>query len=77
MAYWRHDTTKGAFIIAERSSKGVDLYFGQNVIGQYPTPRDAALAAGNGEHADLPCAPDNGKSLGVPVAASEWKFVAN
>ena len=71
MAYRRYATTKGAFIIAAHSSKGVGLYFGQNVVGQYLTPRDAALAAGSGNHTDLPYAPDNGKSLGVPVAASE------
>jgi hypothetical protein len=76
MAYWRYDTSKGAFIIAERSTKGVDLYFGESVIGHYSTPRDAAIAAGNGDHFALPCAPDDGKSLGVPPAASAWKFVA-
>jgi hypothetical protein len=76
MAFWRYDTSEGVFTIVERSTKGADLYFGPNVVGRYLTPRDAAVAAGNGDHAALPCAPEDGKSLGVSAVASEWTFVA-
>ena len=74
MVYWAYVTSKGIFSIVERRSRGVDAYFGQTLIGQYRTPLQAADAVGKGEHAGLSCAPDDGRSLGVPNVQS-WTFV--
>jgi hypothetical protein len=73
--YWKYETPKGSFSIVERSSRGVDAYFGQNLVAHYRSPVEAAEQIGNGNHPELPCAPDNGKSLGVPAAVHEWTFL--
>ena len=74
MSYWTHVTNKGIFSIVERPSKGVDVYFGQTLIGHYLSPLKAAEAVGSGDHAGLPCAPDDGRSLSVPNVHA-WTFV--
>ena len=74
MSYWMHVTNKGTFSIVELPSKGVDAYFGQALIGHYRSPVQAAEAVGNGDHAGLPCAPEDGRSLGVPNVCA-WTFV--
>jgi hypothetical protein len=73
--YWKFATSAGIFTIVERSSRGVDVYFGQDRIGHYRSPVQAAEEVANGSHPILPCAPDDGKSLGVPVAVHNWTFV--
>ena len=75
MNYWTYATSAGVFSIVERTSRGVDLYFGENLVGHYRSPVQAAEAVGMGNHPELTCAPENGKSLGVPLAAHEWTFV--
>ena len=77
MNYWTYQTTAGVFSIIERTSRGVDLYFGETHIGYYSSPVEAAEQVGRGEHPPLGCAPDNGKSLGLPIAVHEWKFIRN
>jgi hypothetical protein len=77
VAFWLHETSEGIFTIVERSTRGVDLYFGKQIVGQFRSPREAAEQTGDGGHLPLPCAPDNGLSLGVPMAVSEWKFFAD
>ena len=75
MNYWMHATRKGVFSIVERSSRGVDLYFGQGLVGHYRNPVQAAEEVANGNHPALTCAPDDGKSLGVPPAVHDWTFI--
>lgn len=75
MNYWTYATREGAFSIVERSSRGVDVYFGQSLVGHFRSPVEAAEAVGNGNHQALSCVPDNGKSLGVPTAVHDWTFV--
>jgi hypothetical protein len=72
--YWTFPTTQGVFSIAERSSRGVDVYFGQQRVGYYRSPVEAAEEIANGKHSPLPCAPEDGNSLGVPSAVHEWTF---
>ncbi len=74
MRYWTHATDKGVFSIVERSSKGVDAYFGKAQIGHYRSPSEAAEALGRGDHSALACTPEDGKSLGVPEVHA-WTFV--
>jgi hypothetical protein len=76
LARWLFKSNKGTFSIVERSAKGVDLFFDHTVVGQYVNPKDAAEHAGTGSHYPLPCAPDDGKSLGVPTDVSRWDFVS-
>ena len=73
--YWTYATPAGVFSIVERSSRGVDLFFGQNHMGHYSNPLLAAEELAKGNHAPLPCAPEDGRSLGVPAAVHEWLFV--
>jgi hypothetical protein len=73
--YWTYTTSKGAFSIVERSSRGVDVYFGQDFVAHYRSPVDAAEQIAGGTHPPLPCAPENGQSLGVPAAVHEWTFM--
>jgi hypothetical protein len=73
--YWIYETRKGIFSIVERTSRGVDAYFGQSLVARYGSPVQAAEEIGSGSHPELACAPDNGKSLGVPAAVHEWTFV--
>ena len=75
MNYWTFSTSKGVFSIVERTSRGVDLYFGQHLVGYYRSPVQAAEQVGNGDHPALPCAPDDGRTLGVPLAVHEWTFI--
>ena len=75
MSYWTFATSQGAFSIVERASRGVDLFFGQQRIAYYRSPVEAAEEAGKGNHPTLPCAPEDGKTLGVPLAVHEWIFV--
>jgi hypothetical protein len=72
---WTYATTEGDFWIVERSGRGVDLYFGNSFIAHYRNPVEAAEDVGGGTHAALPCAPKNGKSLRVPSALHDWKFL--
>lgn len=72
--YWTFPTKAGVFSIVERSSRGVDLYFGPGRIGHYRSPVEAAEIAGSGSHPPLPCAPEDGKTLGVPLAVHHWAF---
>src|ERR1019366_1924701 len=73
--YWTYTTTEGVFSIVERASRGVDLFFGQHRVGHYRNPVEAAEQVGKGNHPALPCAPEDGKTLGVPLAVHEWMFV--
>jgi hypothetical protein len=73
--YWKYDTPKGVFSIVERASRGVDAYFGQILVAHYASPVQAAEEISGGRHHQLACAPDDGKSLGVPGAVHEWTFV--
>jgi hypothetical protein len=73
--YWTYATTAGVFSIVERSSRGVDLFFGQNHIGHYSNPLLAAEELAKGNHPALACAPEDGKSLCVPSAVHDWQFV--
>jgi hypothetical protein len=73
--YWTYQTNAGVFSIIERTSRGVDLYFEQIHLGHYRSPVDAAEQAGRGDHPPLECAPDDGKSLKLPTAVHEWKFM--
>jgi hypothetical protein len=73
--YWTYATSAGVFSIVERSSRGVDLYFGQNHLGHYSNPLLAAEELAKGNHPALPCAPEDGQSLGVPPAVHNWLFV--
>jgi hypothetical protein len=75
LSYWTYSTAKGVFSIVERTSRGVDLYFGQTLVAQYRSPVDAAEQLAQGNHPVLPCAPEDGKSLGVPSAVHQWTFV--
>ena len=75
MNYWTYQTTAGVFSIVERTSRGVDLYFGDMHVGHYNSPVEAAEQVARGDHPPLACAPDDGKTLGLPVAVHEWKFV--
>ena len=74
MAYWTYQTSSGLFTIVERKSRGVDLYFGQTHLGHHPSPVEAAELAAKGEHPPLPCAPEDGRSLGLPEAVHNWRF---
>ncbi len=74
MNKWTFETTCGHFAIVERASRGVDLYFVDQHLGHYRTPVEAAEAAGNGTHPELRCAPEDGKSLGVPPGVHNWTF---
>lgn len=76
MSHWTFLTPKGLFVIAERTSKGVDLFFDNDYLGRYTSPVEAAEAAASGNHPALLCAPDDGKSLGVPPAVHDWAFVS-
>jgi hypothetical protein len=73
--YWTFATSHGAFSIVERASRGVDLFFDQHRVGHYRNPVEAAEQVGKGNHPALPCAPEDGKTLGVPLAVHEWTFV--
>jgi len=73
--YWTFATREGVFSIVERSSRGVDLYLGQNFVSHFRNPMAAAEELSNGNHPPLPCAPEDGKSLGVPAAVHDWMFV--
>jgi hypothetical protein len=73
--YWKYETPKGVFSIVERSSRGVDAYFGQSLVARYKSPVQAAEKIGTGNHPELACAPEDGKSLGVPPMVHEWIFV--
>jgi hypothetical protein len=75
MSYWTFTTPKGMFSIVERTSRGVDLFFDSQPLGYYRDPVQAAEEVGSGVHKPLPCAPDTGKSLGVPMAVYEWTYV--
>lgn len=75
MSYWTYPTSQGAFLIVERASRGVDLFFGQQHLAYYRSPVEAADEVGNGNHPKLPCVPEDGKSLGVPRAVHKWTFV--
>lgn len=75
MSYWTFRTAKGVFSVVERSSRGVDVYFGETVLGHYRSPVEAAEQVAQGKHHALPCAPDDGKTLEVPSAIHEWEFV--
>jgi hypothetical protein len=74
LGYWTYGTDKGVLTIVERTSRGVDVYFGQLLITRYRSPVDAAEQLAKGNHPALPCAPDDGKSLGVPSAVHHWTF---
>jgi len=73
--YWTYSSSQGQFSIVERSSRGVDVYFGQILIGHYRSPVEAAEQIASGNHPPLACAPDDGVSLGVPAAVHHWEFV--
>jgi hypothetical protein len=73
--YWTYSSSQGPFSIVERSSRGVDVYFGQSLIAHYRSPVDAAEQIAQGNHPPLACAPDDGVSLGVPAAVHQWEFV--
>ena len=73
--YWTYATAAGVFSIVERSSRGVDLFFDQNHMGHYANPLLAAEELAKGNNPPLPCAPEDGRSLGVPAAVHEWLFV--
>ena len=75
MSSWIFATSQGTFSIVERASRGVDLLFNQQLVGHYRTPVEAAEEVGRGNHPTLPCAPENGKTLGVPHAVHDWTFV--
>ena len=75
MNYWKFETIKGVFSIVERSSRGVDAYFGQKLVAHFRSPVQAAEELSSGNHPQLACAPDDGKTLGVPPAVHEWTFV--
>ena len=75
MNYWTYATPAGVFSIVERSSRGVDLFFDQNYVGHYGNPLLAAEELAKGNHPTLSCAPEDGKSLGVPSAVHDWMFV--
>ena len=75
MSHWTFLSQKGIFSIAERTSKGVDVFFDNHRIGHFASPVEAAEAVASGNHPALPCAPDDGKSLGVPPAVHDWTFV--
>ena len=75
MNYWTYTTPEGEFFIVERWSRGVDLFFGQDRLGHYRSPVEAAERVGKGDHPPLRCAPEDGKTLGVPLAVHEWTFV--
>jgi hypothetical protein len=75
LSYWTHATSAGDFSIVERHARGVDLYFGSSFVAHYRNPVMAADAAGCGNHPALTCAPENGKSLGVPPSVHNWTFV--
>lgn len=75
MNYWTCTTAGGVFSIVERSSRGVDVYFGQNQVGHYRSPVEAAEDIAKGNHPPLACAPDDGKSPGVPPAVRDWTFI--
>jgi hypothetical protein len=75
MNYWTYATREGVFSIVERSSRGVDLYFGQNLVGHFRSPVAAAEELAKGNHAALSCAPDDGQTLNVPPAVHDWMFV--
>jgi hypothetical protein len=74
MNYWTYVTSAGDFSIVERSSRGVDLYFGEAFLGHYRNPVSAAEEVGSGSHPIISCAPENGKSLRVPSNLHDWKF---
>lgn len=74
MNYWTYATSAGGFSIVERSSRGVDLYFGEAFLGHYRNPMTAAEEVGSGNHPIISCAPENGKSLRVPSNLQAWKF---
>jgi hypothetical protein len=74
MAQWSFQTSSGIFSIVERGRRGVDLYFGGAHLGYHRSPVEAAELAAKGEHPPLSCAPENGKSLGLPMAVHEWRF---
>jgi hypothetical protein len=76
LSHWTFLTPKGLFAIAERTSKGVDVFFDNDYLGHYTSPVEAAEAVASGDHPALLCAPDDGKSLGVPPAVHEWTFVS-
>jgi hypothetical protein len=73
--YWTYTSSEGVFSIIERSSRGVDVYFGHNPAGHYRSPVEAAEEIAKGNHPPLACAPHDGKSLGVPSAVHNWQFV--
>lgn len=75
MSYWTFPTSQGTFSIVERTSRGVDLFFGQHRVGYYRSAVEAAEEVGKGNHPALPCAPEDGKSLGVPNAVHDWTYV--
>ena len=75
MNYWKFETSKVIFSIVERTSRGVDAYFGKNLLTQYRSPVVAAEEISAGNHPELVCSPDDGKTLGVPSAVREWTFV--
>jgi hypothetical protein len=74
LSYWTFATPQGEFSIVERTSRGVDLFFGQKHVGFYRSAVEAAERLGAGDHPALPCAPDTGETLKVPHAVHAWKF---
>ena len=74
LGHWTFLTPKGIFVVAECASKGVDVFFDRDYIGHYKSPVEAAQAVASGNHPALLCAPEDGKSLGVPPAVHDWTF---
>jgi len=74
LGHWTFLTPKGIFVVAECASKGVDVFFDRDYVGHYKSPVEAAQAVASGNHPALLCAPEDGKSLGVPPAVHDWTF---
>jgi hypothetical protein len=74
LSYWTFATSQGEFSIVERTSRGVDLFFGKQHVGFYRSAVEAAERLAAGDHPVLPCAPENGETLSVPLAVHNWKF---
>jgi hypothetical protein len=67
LGHWTFLTPKVIFVIAECTSKGVYV-FCDNYIGHYKSSVEAAEAVASGNDPALLCAPEDGKSLGIPPA---------
>jgi hypothetical protein len=63
LIYWTCETPAGVFSIVEPSSRGADLFFGQDCVGHYGNAALAAEELAKGNHPALSWSPQKQQSV--------------